>query len=80
MWSMIADKYLKEAIRYVEFDLGKMDLKLPAKVSMPFSHKYHLEMDILTFLDDDHVRWYQQLIGILRWPIELGRIDIYTCA
>ena len=79
MWSMSADKYLKEAIRNVEFDLGKRDLKLPTKVSTPFSHKYHPKMDTSTFLDDDHVRWYQQLIGILRWSIKLGRIDIHLC-
>jgi hypothetical protein len=34
-------------------------------------------MDVSAFLDDDHTRWYQQLIGILCWAVELGRIDIH---
>lgn len=79
MWSMSADKYLKEAIKNVEYDLYRMNLKLPTKVSTPFSHKYHPEMDTSPFLDDDYTWWYQQLIGILRWSIELGHIDIHLC-
>ncbi len=35
MWSMSADKYLKEAIRNVVIDLEKLNLKLPSKVSTP---------------------------------------------
>ncbi len=28
-------------------------------------------------LDDDFTIWYQKLIGILQWAVELGRIDIH---
>jgi hypothetical protein len=79
MWSMSADKYLKEAINNVEFDLDKMNLRLPTKVSTPYSHKYRPEMDISPFLDEDYMRWYQQLIGTLRLSIELGCVDTPLC-
>ena len=39
---------------------------------------YHPEIDISDELDDINSAYYQSLIGILRWMVELGRIDI-TC-
>jgi hypothetical protein len=65
MWSMSANKYLKEAIKNVEKDLEKLGYKLPTKVNTPLRNKFHLERDITAFLDDDYIRWFQQLIGIL---------------
>jgi len=77
MWSMSADKYLKEALRNLEYDLERADMRLPTNVVTSLSHKYRPKMDVSAFLDDDHTRWYQQLIGILCWAVELGRIDIH---
>ncbi len=77
MWSMSADKYLKEALRNLEYDLENAELHLPTKVTTPLSHKYRPEMDVSPLLDEAYTRWYQQLIGILRWAVELGRIDIH---
>jgi hypothetical protein len=74
---MSADHYLKEAIRNVKHDLEQANLRLPTKVVTPLSHKYRPELDVSAFLDADYTRWYQQLIGILRWAVELGRIDIH---
>ena len=37
---------------------------------------YHPELDTSDFLNDTDTRLYQSYIGILRWAIELGRIDI----
>jgi hypothetical protein len=54
MWSMSTDRYLKEAIRNVEFVLEKADLKLPTKVATPLSHKYRPELDVSSFLDADY--------------------------
>jgi hypothetical protein len=48
---MGADKYLKEAIKNVERDLVKMNLRLPStKVNTLLSHKYHPELDYQPFL------------------------------
>jgi hypothetical protein len=79
MWSMSAEKYLKEAIKNVEHDLEGLNYKLPTWVKTPLSHNYQPELDVSAFLDDDYTRWYQQLIGILCWSIELGRINIHLC-
>jgi hypothetical protein len=64
MWSMSTDKYLKKALCNLEYDLERADPRLPRKVVTSLSHKYRPETDVSAFLDDDHTRWYQQLIGI----------------
>ena len=40
--------------------------------------KYRPEIDISAELGDEQATQFQQMIGILRWSIELGRIDIIT--
>jgi hypothetical protein len=38
---------------------------------------YHLELDTSAELKADGVQYYQELIGILRWAVELaGRVNI----
>ena len=37
---------------------------------------YKPELDVTDECSPEHVSRYQQLIGILRWAVELGRIDI----
>ena len=39
---------------------------------------YWPEVDTTEECDDAELSQYSQLIGVLRWSIELGRIDIYT--
>jgi hypothetical protein len=77
MWSMSADKYIQEALRTLQFDLERMNKRLPTKVTTPLSTGYRPEMEVSPLLDDDFTRFYQQLIGILRWAVELGRVDIH---
>ena len=65
VWSMSAEKYIKEAIRTVESDLAKLDKRLPSNISTPLSSNYRPELDVSPTLDDDFTNWYQKLIGIL---------------
>ena len=39
---------------------------------------YRPELDLSKELDDDLANRFQQMIGILRWALELGRVDIIT--
>jgi len=39
--------------------------------------RYRPELDITPSLDPDQASYYMSLIGILRWAVELGQIDIY---
>ena len=42
----------------------------------PFTSNYRPELDATGELTDDDHGWYMELVGILRWAVELGRIDI----
>jgi hypothetical protein len=77
MWSMSAEKYLKEAVRNLEMILAKDQKRLPMKVVTPLTSNYRPELDVSPLLDQAHHTLYMQLIGILRWAVELGRIDLH---
>ena len=44
----------------------------------PFTAPYIPKIDVTKFLWGDLEYWHLQLIGVLVWEIELGRIDIMT--
>ena len=56
--------------------LGKKRKKLPAKALTPLSSKYRPEVDISEEIGEDEGSYYHSLIGVLRWILELGRVDI----
>jgi len=53
--------------------LGK---SLPKRAKTPLSSNYRPELDVSPTLNAADSAHYQSLIGILRWIVELGRIDI----
>jgi hypothetical protein len=71
--------YVKSAIdvvkRLLEEDGEGYILKSKAK--NPFPSGYRPELDVTEELDKKLGSWYMQIIGILRWAVELGRIDIF---
>ena len=46
------------------------------KATTPFNSKYRPELDITRELDEEEITFFQEMIGILRWTVELGRCDI----
>jgi hypothetical protein len=54
------------------------DHNLTNKASGPFSGGYKPKLDQSPELDPTRANLYQSQIGILRWCVELGRIDIIT--
>jgi hypothetical protein len=45
-------------------------------VKTPVESDYHPELDKTDEPDGNKANYYQNLIGILQWVVELGRIDI----
>jgi len=75
-WAMSSDKYCNALVKNVEDILEKKGLKLPSKCVTPLSNGYKPEFDCTTELKADGIQWYQEIIGQLRWAVELGRVDI----
>ena len=53
-------------------------MKLPKQVVNPFPMDYDLDSDISPELGPELASSYQSWIGVLRWMVELGRIDVIT--
>jgi hypothetical protein len=54
------------------------EAKLKSTALNPFSSGYKPELDVTPELNDELGSRFLQLIGILRWAIELGRLDIFV--
>jgi hypothetical protein len=54
------------------------DRKLMKKKSAPFEATYRAEIDESLVLGPEMANYFQSQIGILRWCVELGRIEIIT--
>ena len=78
-WGMSADTYIKNALENVNkllFDDGRELRTSQRRGRIPIPTGYRPELDQSDLLDKDMISRYLQLIGILRWAIELGRVDI----
>ena len=49
---------------------------MPTKCGAPLTSGYKPELDTSAELKADGLQTYQELIGVLRWAVEIGRIDI----
>ena len=56
--------------------LKKRGEGLAAKAVTPMTSWYRPEIDITLELGSEDPAYYHSLIGVLRWIVELGRIDI----
>jgi hypothetical protein len=77
VWSMNCIQYLREAIKNVESELAKSNYVLRGKPNTPMQTGYRPELDVSPILGSEQANYYQSLIGVLSWAVELGRIDIY---
>ena len=75
-YSFSCSKYVQAAVNNVTDHLEKIGLKLPSRTKTPLSSNYRPEIDVSPELNATDATYYQSLIGVLRWMVELGRIDI----
>ncbi|KAI2513193.1 hypothetical protein MHU86_1231 [Fragilaria crotonensis] len=79
-WAMSSSKYIQAAVENVKaFHRKHFTTRQWAKrTTGPFPLNYHPELDTTPELKADQASFYQTQIGVLRWCVELGRIDIIT--
>ena len=49
---------------------------MPSKADTPLTTTYRSDLDVSRELNEVDAAYYQSLIGILRWMVELGRVDV----
>ena len=84
-WRFSAEQYVREAVKNVKKRLKEDGFEFNKKLSdvkysprQPYStQKYRPELDTITPCTNIESEYYQNLIGVLRWIVELGRIDIH---
>ena len=83
-WGMSSEQYCKEAVKNVKKKMKEHGFEFNRKLSdpkyspkHPFSNiNYRPELDVTEACNDEQYGYYANLIGVLRWMVELGRIDI----
>ncbi len=75
-WAFSSSQYVQEAVKNVEQYLLSKGGKLPKRAETPMQTSYRPELDITPELTPIDAAYFQSVIGILRWIVELGRIDI----
>ena len=79
-WGMSARKCIQAAVAIVKaYHVREYPTrKWGKRTSGPFPSNYAPELDTTDLLDHEKSAFYQSQIGVLRWIVELGRIDITT--
>ena len=77
-WAFSSSQYVQEEVQNVESYLKEQDFKLPARSGAPFSPNYRPEIGETLELEPGDAAYYKSLIGILRWIVDLGRVDVCT--
>ena len=80
-WALGSETYVHEACRVAENQMKLHGLQYPSSrrhgSNSPFSSSsYRPELDATQFCENELITVYQNMIGALRWVVELGRIDI----
>ena len=74
---MSYEAYCKAAVTNVETKSCDEGRRLLSKCDTPMRSVYRPELDKSPELKADGVQYYQELIGVLHWAVELGRVDIF---
>ena len=78
VWRMCSKDYMKLAVSNIEGQLQSKHMRLPKKALAPMNSDYIPELDTSSELSSENITFFQEIIGMLRWAIEIGRVDIHT--
>ena len=76
-WTFSSSQYVRAAADNVESYLKKKGLSFPKSCDSPLPTSYRPELDVTPELSVEYASHFQSLIGVLRWIVELGRVDIF---
>ena len=75
-WSFGLKKYFEATVKKIIYYLKNRGEGLAAKSVTPMTSGNRPEIDITPELGEEDAAYFHSLIGVLRWILELGRVDI----
>ena len=75
-WSLSSSQYFQTAVNNVKKSLAKQDAKFPARANTLLSSNYRPDIDVSVEMQHVEAAYYQSLISILMWVVDIGRVDI----
>ena len=76
-WEFISSQHVKAEVQNVDDRLKNMGFKLPGKAETPLWEAFRPELDVASDIGVQEATYYQSIIGVLRWMVEIGRVDIF---
>ena len=67
---------MQSSVANVDLYLAERNHTLPSRVKSPWTTDYCPEIDVTPELCPKEASYFQSLIGVLRWIVELGRGDL----
>jgi hypothetical protein len=78
-WTMSPEEYVVNQVKELEIWIDDHNYsKLRSKASSVLPSNYRPELDASEYLNPVLHQFYQQKVGVLRWAVELGQINITT--
>jgi hypothetical protein len=77
-WGQSSSHYVRNSMKNLEEWIVKEGTKLPKKAPTLMSRTYNLEVNVSPELSPEMADFSQSQVGVLRWIIEMGRLDITT--
>ena len=81
VWGLSPSKYVNADVKDIEQSMTeRLDgiYVIPHKPANPFPVDYCPELDESEALEPSYSSYFQHLIGVMRWMVEIGRGDIAT--
>jgi hypothetical protein len=75
-WAFGSSQYVRASVDNVKQYMSLKGMGELRGRKAPMMSKYRPEIDVTRELNVNEASYYQSLIGILRWIVELGRVDI----
>ena len=77
---MSLSKYIQEVCENIrEYrETNHPNITIKKKLSTPFHADYHPDEDDSNKIEESEIGHFQHMLGMLRWIVELGQIDIIT--
>ena len=77
VWTMSSKDYCHHSVKNILERAEKYGFKVPSRAATPMDNSYVPELDTSEEVNSELHVLYREIIGMLRWMVEIGRVDIH---